>query len=71
MGDPKHAKIWSESLASEFGQFVQGTGGRVKGTNTIFFIQKNQVPILQYKRLKGVVVVVIVVIVGVIGVYHK
>ena len=45
MRDPKHAKVWSESLANEFGQLAQGVGGRVKGTNTIFFIQKDQVPI--------------------------
>jgi hypothetical protein len=44
MRDPKHAKVWSESLANEFGQLTQGVGGRVKGTNTIFFIQKDQVP---------------------------
>jgi hypothetical protein len=45
MRDPKHAKVWSESLANEFGRLAQGVGGRVKGTNTIFFIQKDQVPI--------------------------
>ncbi len=45
MRDPKHAKVWSESSANEFGQFAQGVGDRVTGTNTIFFIQKNHVPI--------------------------
>ena len=45
MRDPKHAKVWSESLANEFGQLAQGVGGRVKGTNTIFFIQKDHIPI--------------------------
>jgi hypothetical protein len=51
MRNSKHAKVWSESLAYEFGRLAQGVGGRVKGTNTIFFIQKDQVPI---KRRKDV-----------------
>jgi hypothetical protein len=49
MRDPKHAKVWSESSANEFGQLAQGVGGRVTGTNTIFFIQKDHVPIERRK----------------------
>jgi hypothetical protein len=45
MRDPKRAKVWSESSANEFGQLAQRVGGRVTGTNTIFFIQKDHVPI--------------------------
>ena len=30
--------------ANEFGRLAQGVGGRVKATNTIFFIRKDQVP---------------------------
>jgi hypothetical protein len=30
--------------ANEFGRLAQGVGERVKGTNTIFFIRKDQVP---------------------------
>jgi hypothetical protein len=45
MRDPKHAKVWSESSANEFGWLAQGAGGRVTETNTIFFIRKDQVPI--------------------------
>jgi len=45
MRDPKHAKVWYESLANEFGHLAQGVGGRVTGTNTIFFIQQDHVPI--------------------------
>ena len=45
MRDPKHTKVWSESSANEFGQLAQGVGGRVTGTNTIFFIQKYYIPI--------------------------
>jgi len=42
--DPKHAKLWAHSAANEFGRLVQGVGTRIKGTNTIHFIQNNQVP---------------------------
>jgi hypothetical protein len=51
MRDPKHAKVWSESLANEFGRLAQGVGGRVTGTNTIFFIQKDHIPINRRKDI--------------------
>jgi hypothetical protein len=41
--DPKHKEIWNSSAANEFRRLAQGVGGRVKATNTIFFICKNQV----------------------------
>jgi hypothetical protein len=49
MRDPKHAKVWSESSANEFGRLAQGVGGRVAGTNTIFFIQIDHIPINRIK----------------------
>ncbi len=42
--NPKHQKIWNTSAENEFGQLAQGVGGRVKATNTIFFIPKDKVP---------------------------
>ncbi len=42
--DPKHKEIWSTSAANEFLHIAQGVQGRVKETNTIFFICKDQVP---------------------------
>ena len=42
--NPMHKEMWSRSAANEFGRLAQGVGGRNKGTNTIFFIHKNQVP---------------------------
>jgi hypothetical protein len=36
--DPKHREIWNTSAANEFRRLAQGIGGRVKPTNTIFFI---------------------------------
>ena len=38
-------KIWMHSSANEFGRLAQGVGGRIQGTNTIFFIHKYQVPV--------------------------
>jgi len=51
MCDPKYKETWSTSAANEFGRLAQGVGGRFKGTNTIFFIHKNQVP---HERMKDV-----------------
>jgi hypothetical protein len=42
--NPKHKEIWNKLAANEFGRLAQGVGGRVKATNTIFFIRKDQVP---------------------------
>jgi hypothetical protein len=49
--DPKHKEVWSKSAENEFGQLAQGVGGRIKGTNTIFFIHKSEIP---QDRLKDV-----------------
>jgi hypothetical protein len=51
MRDPKYKETWSKSAANEFGRLAQGVGGRYKGTNTIHFIHKNQVP---HDRMKDV-----------------
>ena len=48
---PKYKDDWAISSANEFGRLAQGLKGRVKGTNTIFFIAKSQVPA---DRLKDV-----------------
>ncbi len=42
--NPKHREIWNKSAANEFGRLAQGVGRRVKSTNTIFFIRKDQLP---------------------------
>ena len=42
--DPKVRKAWELSSANEYGRLANGIGGRVKGTNTIKFIRKNDVP---------------------------
>jgi len=35
---------WSTLAANEFGRLAQGVGGRIKGTNTISFIHKHELP---------------------------
>jgi len=42
--DPATAPLWNRSSADEFGRLAQGVRDRVKGTDTIFFIKKDQVP---------------------------
>jgi hypothetical protein len=49
--DPKHKAIWSKAGANEFGWLGQGVGGRIDGTNTIFFVHKHEIP---QDRLKDV-----------------
>ena len=45
MRDPKHKEIWARSSANEFGRLTQGLkDGRVKGTNMMRYITKNQIP---------------------------
>ena len=48
MKDPKYKKRWTVSSTNEFGRLANGVGGRIKGTNTIKFIRKDQVP--HYRR---------------------
>ena len=43
--NPKFSPDWNISSANEFGRLAQGIGGRISNpTNTIFFINKNEVP---------------------------
>ena len=41
---PKYREAWMNSSANKFGQLAQGVGNRIKGTDTIFFIHKHQIP---------------------------
>ena len=42
--DPKYKIQWDKSAANEFGRLADGVGNRVKGTKTIEFIRKCDVP---------------------------
>ena len=44
MKRPKYKEIWGTSAGNEIGRLAQGMPGRVEGTNTMFFIHKNEVP---------------------------
>ena len=37
-------EIWTKSLANEFGRLTQGVKNLIKGTNTMYFIPKEEVP---------------------------
>ena len=38
VGNPKYRETWQKSYSDEVGRVAQGMPGRVKGTDTIFFI---------------------------------
>ena len=40
----KDPKTWNTSMANEIGRLAQGIGNRIKGTNTINFIHKRDIP---------------------------
>jgi hypothetical protein len=42
--NPKFKEIWTRSAADEFGRLAQGIGGKIKGTDTILFIHKREIP---------------------------
>jgi hypothetical protein len=42
---PKYCKAWTHLSANYFGQLAQGVGTCIKGTNTIFFIAKQDIPV--------------------------
>ena len=44
IGDPKYREIWGQAYGNELGRLAQVTEGRVKGTNTIFLIPKEDLP---------------------------
>ena len=46
---PRFKDVRNRSAADEFGRLAQGIGGRVKGTDTIRFIHKHEVPQDRFK----------------------
>ncbi len=44
---PKYHEAWMHLSANKFGCLAQGVGTRIKGTNTIFFISKQDIPVDQ------------------------
>ena len=48
---PKFKEAWSLSAANEFGRLAQGIGGRIKGTDTITFINKSEISSDRWKDI--------------------
>ena len=44
LGHPRYKAVWAKSAANEFGRLAQGIGDRETGTNTIYFIAKEDIP---------------------------
>ncbi len=44
LSNPKYKEVWSHSSANKFGRLAQGVGTWIQGTNTIFFVSKNEIP---------------------------
>ena len=42
--NPKYKKDWGYSFGNEIGRLAQGMPGRTKGTNTLYFIHKHEIP---------------------------
>ena len=46
---PKYKDDWGYSFGNEIGRLAQGMPGRNNGTNTLFFIDRNEVPADRWK----------------------
>ena len=40
---PQYLDTWKKSYGNKIGRLAQGMQGKVKGTNTMFFIRKNEI----------------------------
>ena len=54
----QHKKVWKYSFANELGRLAQGTGKRVKGTDTILVIDYRYIPSERCKYIAYVCIVV-------------
>jgi hypothetical protein len=48
---PDYQVAWNRSSTNEFGQLAQGVGNRIKGTDTIIFVYKHEIPLDQRKDI--------------------
>jgi hypothetical protein len=49
MKNPKYRQLYGKSYAKELGRLAQGMPGQVEGTNTIFFIDKSDIPVARWR----------------------
>ena len=47
--DPKYQETWATSYGNELGRLFQGMPGRVKGTNTAYFVHPHKIPADRWK----------------------
>ena len=58
MRKPKYRQLYRNYYAKEIGQLAQGMHGLVDGTNTMFLIDNQDIPVKRWKDVKcGIVVV--------------
>ena len=54
---PKYKETWKHSYVNEIGRLVQGIPGQVNGTNTLFFMKKDEVPDKRFRHVtKGQII---------------
>ena len=49
MKNPKYCQLYAASYSKELGRLAQGMPGKEEGTNTIYFIDKADIPAEQWK----------------------
>ena len=49
MKSPNYREVWGKSSRNKIGRLAQGMPGRVEGTDTMFFINKEEVPQDRFK----------------------
>ena len=49
IGNPKYRKIWGNLHGNELGRLVQDMPGQVEGTNTLFFMEKEDLPTVRWR----------------------
>ena len=47
--NPKYRQLYVISYSKELGRLAQGTPGKAEGTNTIYFIDKADIPVERWK----------------------
>ena len=49
MKNPKYCQLYATSYRKELGSLAQGMSGQAEGTNTIYFIDKTDIPVERWK----------------------
>ena len=49
MKNPKYRQLYATSYRKELGRLAQGMTGHAEGTNTVYFIDKTDIPVERWK----------------------